>query len=238
MMIDILNTKGEKTGTMKLPSNIFGVEAKPQLIAQVIRVYLANQRTARPRIKTRGEVRGSRRKIWRQKGTGRARHSDRYAPIFVGGGVAHGPKGIVKRLKIPKKMKKRALFGVLSQKVREKKFLIVEGLSRFEAKTKKMAALIGKMSGFLAEAGNNQKAKPKTKGKKGRVEKKKAKRFKAKALLVLKTDQKNAFRSAGNLEQTEVAYFNQLNSYQVLNNDLVIFSKEAVEEFTRLHKPV
>lgn len=207
MTVDIFNTKGEKTGKMRLPKEIFGVEASPQLLAQAVRVYLANQKKARPKTKTRGEVVGSTRKIWRQKGTGRARHGDRYAPIFVGGGVAHGPRGILKRLTMPKKMKKKALLGSLSNKVREKKLLAVEGLEKIKLKTKEMAKVLQKL-----------------------------RKKEIKTLLILKTDEKKVVRAARNIADVNIAYFNQLNCYQVINSDLIIFSKEALEDFNKLKK--
>lgn len=207
MTIDVFNTKGEKTGKMRLPKEIFGVEASPQLLAQAVRVYLANQKKARPKTKTRGEVVGSTRKIWRQKGTGRARHGDRYAPIFVGGGVAHGPRGILKRLTMPKKMKKKALLGSLSNKVREKKLLAVEGLEKIKLKTKEMAKVLQKL-----------------------------RKKEIKTLLILKTDEKKVVRAARNIADVNIAYFNQLNCYQVINSDLIIFSKEALEDFNKLKK--
>jgi len=146
MNIDIFNTKGEKTGKINLPKEIFGIETSSELIAQAVRVYLANQRTARAKTKTRGGTGGSGRKIWRQKGTGRARHGDKQAPIFVGGGIAHGPKGVLKRLMITKKMRRKALLGVLSEKVKEKRLLVVDGFDKIKPKTKGMAKIIEKFS--------------------------------------------------------------------------------------------
>lgn len=213
MPIDIFNTRGEKTSKMKLPKEVFCVEASPQLIAQAVRVYLTNQRKAGAKTKTRGEVSGSGKKIWRQKGTGRARHGDRYAPIFVGGGIAHGPEGIVKRLTMPKKMRRRALFGTLSDKIKEKKLLVVEGLNKIKPKTKEMAEIMKRL---------------KLKSKNDKV--------KFKILLILEKEQKNALRAARNIAEIETAYFNQLNCYQVVNNQLIVFSKEALEHFNQLNK--
>lgn len=226
MMINILNTKAEKTGTMKLPEEIFGVKVSPQLLAQAVRVYLANQRTARARVKTRGEIRGSRIKIWRQKGTGRARHGDKYAPIFVGGGIAHGPKGTLKRLVMPKKMRKKALFGALSGKVKEKQFLVVEGLVKIKPKTKEMAQVLKRLTQGL-KGSKTQRIKK---------DRKKSKEKKTKILLVLKTDQKKAVRAARNISNVQVAYFNQLNCYEVLNNCVAVFSKEAIKDFIQLNR--
>ncbi len=91
--VDLFLISGEKAGKVTLPSEIFAAKINNQLMAQAVRVFLANQRKARAKTKTRGKVEGSGKKIWAQKGTGRARHGDRYAPIFVGGGISHGPTG-------------------------------------------------------------------------------------------------------------------------------------------------
>jgi large subunit ribosomal protein L4 len=93
MQVTVVDTTGKSKGKITLPDEIFAVKARPSLLAQAVRVYLTNSRQGSAQVKSRGQIRGSGRKIWRQKGTGRARHGDRYAPIFVGGGIAHGPSG-------------------------------------------------------------------------------------------------------------------------------------------------
>jgi len=103
------------------PKEIFAVKASDKLLSQYVYVYLNNLKKGRHKTKTRGEVAGSTRKIYRQKGTGRARHGDIKAPIFVGGGVAFGPTGQYRRLKLTKKMRRKALFYALSLKLKEKK---------------------------------------------------------------------------------------------------------------------
>jgi len=233
MRTNLLNIKGEKTGTVKLPKEIFGVTTSPQLVAQAVRVYLTNQRKARAKVKDRGEVRGSRIKIWRQKGTGRARHGDRYAPIFVGGGVAHGPRGTLKRLTLSKKMKRRALYSVLSDKVRNKQVVIVDGFDKIKPKTKEMAGVLEKLPL------KTKQPLPKS-AKSGKKEKKvvgvKKSKSKTRTLLALNISQKNVTRASRNIANVEIVYVNQLNSYQVLNNQYVIFSKEALSDFSQLKK--
>jgi LSU ribosomal protein L4P len=135
---DLLDINGKKVGTINLPPEIFAAEVNPPLMAQAVRVYLANQRKAHPKTKTRAEVNRTKAKWYRQKGTGRARHGSRAAPIFVGGGVAHGPTGEQNyQLKMPKKMKKAALFSALTSKFKEKEILVVKGLEKIEPKPKK-----------------------------------------------------------------------------------------------------
>ena len=117
MKADLYTIDGKKAGKIEVPKAVFGAKVNEILLAQYRRVFLNNQRRAKPKSKTRGEVTGSGKKIWRQKGTGRARHGDRYANIFVGGGVAHGPTGKENySLKLTRKMRQSALSSALSQK--------------------------------------------------------------------------------------------------------------------------
>jgi len=204
--IDLFTLSGTKSGQIELPKEIFGAKINEPLMAQAVRVYLANQRKARPKVKTRGEVAGSRRKIWRQKGTGRARHGDRYAPIFVGGGRAHGPKGEEKQLlKLSKKMKRRALFSALTSKFKKGEILVVKGLNQIEPKTKKMAAVLAKL-----------------------VKKNKAKAANGKLTLILPEKVENVLRAARNLEGVNLTQVKLLNTYQVLNGGRLIFMKESL----------
>lgn len=129
LTIPVVNQKGEDLAGYPLDPLIFGVEGSEITLAQTARSYLDNQRKSRAKTKQRSEVNGSGAKIWRQKGTGRARHSTRKAPIFVGGGVAHGPTGEQNYHKnIPKKMAQKAVKLLLSDKVREQKIILVREL--------------------------------------------------------------------------------------------------------------
>lgn len=111
-----------------LPKGLFDQQVSPTLLAQAARIFLSNQRRAQARTKTRAGVEGSTRKIFRQKGTGNARHGSRRAPIFVGGGISHGPDGQQNYDKVmPLKMRKLAVVGALTQKAREKAVMIVTG---------------------------------------------------------------------------------------------------------------
>ena len=107
-----------------LPKEIFSVKASDKLLSQYVYVYLNNLKKGRHQTKTRSMVTGSTRKIYRQKGTGRARHGDIKAPIFVGGGIAFGPTGDYRQLKLTKKMRRKALFYALSLKAKEKKIMV------------------------------------------------------------------------------------------------------------------
>lgn len=134
--VPVVGVDGKKTGTVTLPQDLFAAKINKSLMAQAVRVYLANQRAETASTKTRGEVEGSTRKIYRQKGTGRARHGAIRAPIFVGGGITFGPKPRDYRLDMPKKMKRAALASALTSKRRD--VIVVDGFSRIK-KTRMMA---------------------------------------------------------------------------------------------------
>ncbi len=127
------------TKKVALNPEVFGINPNEKLIAQAVRVYLARRRNAFPKTKTRGEIKGSRRKIWAQKGTGRARHGDRYAPIFVGGGIAHGPHGKQNfNLRLSKKMKRLAIWSIFSLYFANKKLLVTTGWQKLPQKTRQV----------------------------------------------------------------------------------------------------
>lgn len=198
--IDVVDTKGQKVGQLTLPDKIFAAKINRSLMAQAVRVFLANQRRAGAKVKDRGEVAGSGRKIWRQKGTGRARHGDRYAPIFVGGGVAHGPTGEQNyQLKLPAKMKRAALLSALSSKLKEKSVVVVEGLDKVKPKTKAMAKIMADL----------------------RLDN-------LKILLVLPAKQANLARASHNLKKVSLRQFNYLNTYRVLAAQKILLTKDTV----------
>ena len=135
----VYDIKGKVAGTVSLPSEIFGAKINDSLMSQAVRVYLANQRLGTVKTKDRGEVNKTTRKVWQQKGTGRARHGSRRAPIFVGGGLAFGPRPRDFSLSLSKKMKTLALFSALSSKLKDQELKIVKGLETLTPKTKLMA---------------------------------------------------------------------------------------------------
>ena len=198
--VDLYTLSGTKSGQMELPKEIFAAKINEPLMAQAVRVYLSNQRKAQAKVKSRGEVARTTAKWFRQKGTGRARHGARSAPIFVGGGVAHGPTGEQNyQLKMPKKMKKQALFSVLSSKFKVGEVMVIKDLAKIEPKTKKMKIILEKLA-------------------KG-----------SKATIILSEKLENVVRAARNLKGVNLSQANQLNPYDVLNGGQLIFMKEAVE---------
>jgi large subunit ribosomal protein L4 len=143
MLVDIYNEKGEKIKQAKLPKEIFGVEVNPNLVYQVVTSQMSNRRQGTAHTKDRSEVRGGGRKPWAQKGTGRARHGSIRSPIWKGGGVTFGPRKERNfRKSIPKKMKRKALFMVLSGKVKENLLILLDKLEVKEGKTKELANLL------------------------------------------------------------------------------------------------
>ncbi len=197
---EVFDMTGKVIESITLPSTVFGVKINKQLMAQAIRVYSANQRAGSAHTKSRGEVAGSTRKIYRQKGTGRARHGGIRAPIFVKGGIAHGPKAHDFSLSMPQKMRTKALFSALTVKVKDNELKVLSGLDGIEPKTKHFAA-------FLKGA---------------------ALKNKKSILLVLPEKKENVARAVRNIEGLTYMNATQLNTYEVLRNQLVLVMKDAV----------
>ncbi len=164
--VSMLGTDGKAGSKVTLPGELFGSEVNKNLLAQSVRVYLANQREGGAHAKTRGLVEGSTRKIYKQKGTGKARHGSIRAPIFVGGGVVFGPVQRDFHLKLSKSMRRGALVSALSAKRADT--LVMDGLEDLEPKTKNIVAaltaagatdkvllVISKDSASLARAARN-----------------------------------------------------------------------------------
>lgn len=209
LTVEVFDIKGKATQKIELPKEIFEAKINPKLMAQAVRVYLANQRVGTASTKTRGEVRGSTRKIYRQKGTGRARHGSLRAPIFVHGGLAHGPKPRDYSLKLSKKMKKAALFSALTSKLKKKEIKVISGLEKIEPKTK-----------LMLEAIKNLNLNDKNK----------------KILLVVpktKNEWLNATRAARNIKGIAIAEANGLNTFQVLNSRILLVIRESIDSIEK-----
>ena len=147
METQIYNQKGKSVGKFELPESIFGIPWNGDLVHQVVTAMQANARTPVAHTKDRSEVRGGGRKPWKQKGTGRARHGSSRSPIWVGGGVTHGPRNEKSyEQKINKKMKAKALFTVLSEKFRKGQIIFLEELNLKTIKTKDAVAVIKDLS--------------------------------------------------------------------------------------------
>lgn len=213
--IDVLDTDGKVTAKLSLPKEIFAVSVKPALLAQAVRVYLANQRQGTISTKTRSMVTGSTRKIYRQKGTGRARHGDIKSPIFIGGGIAHGPHPRDFSLDLSKQMKRKALFGALTAKLKEGSLIAVSGVEKIEKKTKDMMNILNNLKLI-----NDKEKKRQT------------------ILMVVPRVVENIMLAGRNIEGISFTSANLLTTYQVLRNDRLVFLKDsfAVLEKTYLKK--
>lgn len=199
----VYDMKGKVVESLTLSKEIFGAKINNQLMAQAVRVFLANQRRGTVKTKSRGEVNKTTKKAYRQKGTGRARHGAMSAPIYVGGGVAFGPKQRDYSLTLPQKMKKAALFSALSDKVKNGQVKLLTGLEKIEPKTKLMVEVINNLG---LEAKN-------------------------KKLLLIIADSKaeNIKKAGGNIKGLNIVDAKQINTYEVLNNKEIILMKGALE---------
>jgi len=208
---NVYSIKGVKTGTISLPKT-FSEKENKILLAQAIRVYQDNLHPRVSKVKTRGEITASKRKIYRQKGTGRARHGALSAPIFVGGGIAHGPKGLKRQLTLPKKMKSKALAIALSMKVKGEKIAVVSSMKSIK-KTKESQILINKII-------------PERKKKENKV------------TIVLKKDNKDVGRVFRNIKNVKVELFKDLNAYSVYFGGVFLIDKEVFEKKKTVEKEV
>lgn len=159
MKLDVYNLDGETTGEVEVSEKIFGAEVKTHLFWEVVRWQRAKKRAGTHKAKTRHEVKGSTQKAYRQKGTGRARHGDYKAPIFVGGGVAHGPRPRKYGFKLNKKVRAGALRSALSQKVALEQIKVVEDFQLMDARTRYAVAALDKLGtgqrALVVDAGND-----------------------------------------------------------------------------------
>lgn len=168
MKVDLLNSGGKAAVKIDLNEKIFGGEVNGDLLAQAVRVHLANLRQGSAATKGRGAVRGGGRKPWKQKGTGRARQGSVRSPIWVGGGVAHGPHPKDWSLKLPAKMKRRALLSSLADKAKANRIFVVKNFPAGWTKTKDLnqalngwqlargaLLILGKKELFLGRLGRN-----------------------------------------------------------------------------------
>jgi len=203
--INLYSEKGVKKDGFKLPKDFSG-EINMDLISQAVRVYEDRMHPGFSKVKTRGQVKTSTRKIYRQKGTGNARHGAKSAPIFVGGGVAHGPKGVKKVLRLPKNMAKKALLSSLSLKADKGELVFVEGLKNIK-KTKEAAKLLGSIE-----------------------EAKKANKI----YLVLSSDNSGVSKYFKNINKVNaITTFNLLNAYDVLFAGVMLCDKDIFETKTK-----
>jgi large subunit ribosomal protein L4 len=201
--VDVTNAEGKKTGTVDLPADVFDVQANIPLMHQVVVAQLAAARQGTHKAKTRGEVAGGGKKPYKQKGTGRARQGSIRAPQFAGGGVVHGPVPRDYSQRTPKKMKAAALRGALSDRARNGNLHVVDGFVNTEVPSTKAA--LATVKAIVGDA--------------------------TRVLAVLGAQDELNWISLRNLPHVHLLEAGQLNTYDVLVSDEVIFTTEALNEF-------
>ncbi len=201
MKAKVYTLKAEAKADFSLPKEFEKVSAV-SLLSQAVRVYEDRTHFGLSRVKTRSEVNISRKKIYKQKGTGGARHGAKSAHIFVGGGVVHGPTGIKRDLKMPINMKKAALLAALSNKFESKTAILVEGLSKIK-KTNEA----GKAIELLKKTSN----------------------IKSKVLVVLGAKDVTISRFFKNIKDVEVVKYSDLNAFLVLKKSLILIDSAVFE---------
>ncbi len=207
MQATVYNQTGKEAGTVTLPENVFGAKWNGDLVHQVVISEQANMRTPVAHTKDRGEVRGGGKKPWKQKGTGQARHGYRRSPIWIGGGITHGPRSEkVYTQKSNKKMKAAALYAVLSEKLKKGEILFVDDLKTSAMKTKEAKEILVSVS---AIEGYSQLS---TKRKNA-------------ALFALGTKNKETEKSFANIKSIAVDELRNITPAQVLQYKYLVISR-------------
>ena len=202
--VKVRNIKNEEIGELELSEVVFGAPLNEGLIHAAVRNFMANARQGTSATKTRGDVSGAGRKLWKQKGTGRARIASLRSPLWKGGGNVHGPQPRDWSYNMPKKMRQGALRSALSERVREGNVSVIDSWSFDKPKTKDFAQSLGS----LGLAG--------------------------KTLIVDSLDNENLMLSARNLRHAKVVNSFGLNIYDLLYHDHLVLSRSAAEELEQL----
>ncbi len=203
--LDLYNMSGEKTGTIDVKDEIFGVEVKKSVLHDVVVNYLANQRQGTQSALTRAEVRGGGAKPWRQKGTGRARQGSTRSPQWTGGGVVFAPKPRSYAMSVNKKIRALAMKSALSAKVKDAEMMVLDDIAVSEIKTKQIAAMLKNLN------------------------------VNGKALIVLPENNEAVYKSARNIEGVKASFVGMLNVYDILNASTVIIAKGAAEKLEEVY---
>ena len=210
--VKVRNLKNKEVGEVTLSDAVFGVELNEALIHAAVKNFQANGRQGTSATKTRGNVSGSGRKLWKQKGTGRARIASLRSPLWKGGGNVHGPQPRDWSYKMPKKMRRGALRSALSERLREGNVIVID---EFGFKTPKTKDFLGALGGLKLSA--DKKA--------------------VKTLIVDSLDNANLVLSSRNVQKTKVTNSFGLNIYDLLYHEKLLISKAAIEELNDLLDP-
>jgi len=210
--VKVRNLKNKEVGEISLSDAVFGVELNESLIHAAVVNFQANGRQGTSATKTRGNVSGSGRKLWKQKGTGRARIASLRSPLWKGGGNVHGPQPRDWSYQMPKKMRRGALRSALSERLREGNLIVIEGFEIKNPKTKDFLSVLNSL---------------------GLVEN----RAHAKTLIVDSLDNANLVLSSRNVKKTKITNSFGLNIYDLIYHEKLLISKAAVEELVTLLDP-
>jgi len=204
MQVDVLNSKGVKTGrSVELPDEIFGAEPNDHCIYLAVKQYLAAQRQGTHKSKTRAEVQGSSKKLHKQKGTGGSRKGNIRNPLYKGGGAVNGPVPHAYGFKLNRKVKDLAKISALVYKARENKIVVVEDLDVAAPKTKDFASMLDTLRG------ENRKS-----------------------MVVLPEYNTNVYLSGRNISSNKTVVLSDLNTYDITNANVLIFTESAAKMFS------
>ena len=203
--VKVYNMQGAVVGEMTLSDDIFGAEVHVSAMHAVVRAYMNAQRQGTQSAKTRTEVRGGGKKIYRQKGTGNARHHGRRAPQFTHGGVVFAPKPRDYRISVPKKVRRLAMKSALTSKVVESEMIVVDKLELAEAKTKNIVAM-------LKALGADKKA-----------------------LIVTADANEMVVRASNNIQGVKTAFIGSMNVVDILDCDKMIIAQDAVKRVEEVY---
>lgn len=197
--VAVYDISGKTVGQIELSENTFGQPVNAAVLHEVVKAYLANQRQGTQSALTRGEVRGGGRKIYRQKGTGNARHHGNRAPQFRHGGVVFAPKPRDYVINVPKKIRRLAFKSAMTSKLNAGEIIVVDEIKLAEPKTKLMAKVLGNFD------------------------------LKGWTMLVLPGRDETLVRASGNIEKLQTSYVNTLNVYDILKAGKIILTKDALK---------
>ncbi len=201
MKIDLYNQQGEKVGDITLPKGIFEVKLNADLLHQIAVSQMSNRRQVSAHTKSRAEVRGGGKKPWRQKGTGRARHGSIRSPLWRGGGITFGPrKDKIFEKDVPKKMKRKALFMILSDKAKNSQLIVLDKIDLAKGKTKEMAKALKSLP-----------CKEQS------------------TLIALPNYDKKVFLAARNIKKTGIDEARNLNALDLLNYKYLLMTKDGIK---------
>ena len=205
--VKIMNLTSAEVGEIELTDAVFGVALNEPLVHEAVRSFLANRRAGTSATKTRGDVSGSGRKLWKQKGTGRARIASLRSPLWKGGGNAHGPQPRDWSYNLPKKMRKRAMCSAISERLREGNLIIVDEWKFEQAKTREFIGTLSKLN------------------------------LGGKTLIVDSLKNTNLMLASRNVQTAKVVNSYGLNIYDLVNYEKLVLTPRTVEELIGILQP-